>query len=156
MKVMSDHLTCLPEVKYYKFNFIYFLLATLFVSLPLLSLLLAGGVQGEVYGFMLFIYTLFFLPFDIYYFYQWNYFKKLRPTNIQISTLDKVESNWMQYASFLVEMDINGQKKRISTMAIFRVGWFGPNSVGDYSMKKVRVGYDPNREIAVVLEVFDE
>lgn len=153
---MNQDYRCIPEVKYYKFFFTYFFITLLIISLPLLTLAIVSQTAGEVYGLMQLLYLLILSPFIIYYLYQWNYFKRLNPTNIQITTLDQVESSWMRMVAFVVEMDINGHKKRISTMAAFRTGWFGPNDVGEYSMKKARVGYDPNRGIAVILELLND
>ncbi|HOI47026.1 MAG TPA: hypothetical protein PLR26_04775 [Bacilli bacterium] len=150
---MNHEYQCLPEVKYYKFNFSFFFVTTLIISLPLIALSFSKGVEGDAYRVMLFIYLLMLLPFIIYYYYQWNYFKNLSPNHIQIVTLDQVESSWIRTMAFVIEMEINGHKKRISTQAVFRTGLFGPNDISEYSMKKARVGYDPNRGIAVILEL---
>lgn len=150
---MNHENQCLPEVKYYKFNFSFFFLTTLIISLPLIALSFSKGVEGSAYRVMLFIYLIMLLPFTIYYYYQWNYFKKLNPTNIQIATLDQVESSWVRMVAFVVDMEIDGHRKRIATKAVFRTGMFGPNDISEYSMKKARVGYDPNLGIAVILEL---
>jgi hypothetical protein len=152
---MNSKVTCIPETKYHKFFLIYLLISNVIWVLPTIIFLLPTTSEEPSNVLVLALYGIILLPFEIYHYVHFLYYKHLVPTNIQVVTLEKAESSWRQFARFLVEMDMNGTKQKLYTRAIFKVGMFGPNDIGDYSQKKARVGYDAKKGNVVVLEILD-
>jgi len=144
--------TC--EVRYYQFNFYALLIICSIIIIPMSFILVSLEKWEEFITWFVFCMMI-TLPFLIYFRYRLNYYKKLKPTNIQEVKLEKVESSWGRLLRFSIQMEIDGVKKNVNTLAIFTVGYFGPNLVDDYSLKKALVGYDEKNDVAVVLKVLE-
>lgn len=143
--------TC--EIKYYKYMFTLFLIFNSIIILPIF--IIPKAFKDDGYISLLFVLAIIFLPLLFYYGYKLRYYIKIKPLYIQEVKLEKVESSWNRLASFSILMEINGHKKKINTLAIFNVGFIGPNFIDDYSSKKALVGYDEKYDVALVIKVLD-
>lgn len=143
------------EVKYYRYTFKLILFVSLFVLFMFsFVLFLPTSESGIILG--VFIgWAILFLPFLIYYGIKLRYFLHVEPSYIQEVKLEKIVSSWNRLAGFSIIMEIDGVKKKVNTLAIFNIGYFGPNLLDDYSSKKALVGYDPKKNIALVLELIN-
>lgn len=142
------------EVKYYRFRFIVFMIVTFVLIIPFLILLLIFDENKES-NIVFYLFFIILIPFNFYYGYRYHYFKKLEPKYIQESVLVKAESSLTRLVRFSVDLVIEGKVHKKETLAIFFTGFIGPNLVGDYSNKKVLVGYDEIHDCAVVLKLLE-
>ena len=93
-------------------------------------------------------------PLILHHAYQWAYYHRLKPTNIQEVTLEKVQASFLRYMSFYFDMSINGRIMRVSTLSIFTPGIIGINLLDNYSARRALVGYDEKKAIAVILKLY--
>ncbi|MGI6710485.1 MAG: hypothetical protein ACOX4W_03475 [Bacilli bacterium] len=144
--------TC--EIRYYKYHFV----LSLILNFIVLAATIINGKFGEneytaseSFLIVLIVLSLILL---IYYLYQLVYYIRLKPLYIQEVKLEKLESYvFRAYLCFVVEMEIEGGKRKVRTLAIFRsVGLLAPNRVDYYSGKKALVGYDQKNDVAVVIK----
>lgn len=142
------------EIKYYKFWFIFSIVINAIILLPSLALIASEDFREEAIVYIV-LMAMFLLPMIFYYGYRLIYYKRLKPLYIQEVKLEKVESAWTRYARFSFVMEIGGSKRTVNTLAVFTVGYFGPNIIDEYSSKLALVGYDEKNDVAVVLKVLE-
>lgn len=143
------------EIKYYKFNFS--IVLALFLFCLFLFLPLVFALDGEESKLQVLLFPMMFLPFIVYFGYRLRYYTKFTPTNVQTVKLEKVGSTIVyRHVYFIVEMNIEGNIKRLETNHIFGAGYLGSNLIDTYSMKEVLIGYDEKNQKAIVLERVEE
>lgn len=139
------------EIKYYKFNFsllLFFYILYLFLFLPLVF-----TSDAEDAKVPLLLLSMLFLPFTGYFGYKLWYYTTFVPTNVQTVKLEQVGSSIVvRNVHFIVEMNIEGNIKRLKTNSIFGIGHYGANLIDTYSMQEVLIGYDEKNQKAIVLE----
>lgn len=151
---MEKKVRCIPEIKYYRFQLILMTSVFLILMIPIISLMIRYNASDEVL-LLLGVVLFGFVPIIGYYTYRLIYFLRLQPTQIQIVSLEKVES-MSRMCLFIVDMVIDGRNAQVPTLAVFAPGILGPNRVDVYSQKTVRVGYDRRRAIAVVVDLMED
>lgn len=144
------------NIIYYRRNLIFSICAfftMLLVFSPMIVLVITE--DGEIeYLWMHAVLLLFpFLIMSIYYLYKYCYFKKVELKYIQEVKLEKTTPGFNQCSGFVINMNINGQMKKVETLAIYRSGWNGllHFQIDEYIGEIVKVGYDEVNEIAVIL-----
>lgn len=144
--------TC--EIRYYKYKLA---LALILNFISIVFIIFISRISRFAEEDFLLIVIAIFSPFTlIYSVYKLIYYRKLKPLYIQEVKLEKVESFFWHYVCFSIQLEINGGKREVKTLAIFRAaGLIGPNLVDKYSNKKALVGYDEKKGNAIVLTLVD-
>ena len=90
----------------------------------------------------------------IYYLYKYWYYKKVELKYLQVVKLEKLTPGFNYCSSFVINMNINGEMKKVETLAIYRSGWNAllHFQVDDYVGEIVKVGYDEINEVCVIIE----
>lgn len=143
-----------PEVKYYQFGLTILSVAASVMLFPLFFLMI-GNEDGNLYIGAFAICAMIFIPIIIYYGYRLVYFVRLNPTNLQKVKLEKVVSSYSRYVCFALVMDIDGVKKEVRTLPVFSPILMGVNLIDNFSQKTAIVGYDAEKDIAVIVEIVD-
>ena len=145
------------NIIYYKRSLIFSIIMTILMLLvfsPLLVLIFTEGGDKEYIGLYIVFVLGPFLGMTIYYLYKYCYNKKVELKYIQEVKLEKLTPGFNYCSSFVINMNINGEMKKVETLAIYRSGWnaFLHFQVDDYVGEIVKVGYDEINEIAVILK----
>lgn len=154
---MNNNKQMVPEIKHYKSNLIK---SGTIVILLLISLIIVLVVKKE-FDFSDIItqgviYLIIFVsPVAIYNAFKLKYYLSLKPTFIQESLLDNLESRWSTHMCFIVKMNFSGRIEEVETLRIFKPRPVGFNRVDDFLNKKVLVGYDEEKKKCIVLEILD-
>ncbi|MBR6410522.1 MAG: hypothetical protein IKS35_03990 [Clostridia bacterium] len=96
------------------------------------------------------ICMLIWLPFVIYYLYQFVYYRRLEPEHVQTVRLVKTDTMF-RFVGFDVTVTVDGTQKNVSTKRVFAVGMIGVNRLDDYAGQDAEIGYDGNRDEWIVL-----
>lgn len=144
------------NVIYYKRNLIFSIAMSIFILLlflPLLVLIFTEDGDKEYLGLYIVLVLCPFLCMTIYYLYKYCYYKKAELKYIQEVKLEKTTPGFNRCSGFVINMNINGQMKKVETLAIYRSGWNGLLclQIDEYIGEIVKVGYDEVNEIAVIL-----
>ena len=145
------------NVIYYKRNLIFSIAMSILMLLlfsPLLVLIFTEDGDKEYIGLYSVLVLGPFLCMTIYYLYKYCYYKKVELKYIQEVKLEKLTPGFNYCSSFVINMNINGEMKKVETLAIYRSGWNAllHFQVDDYVGEIVKVGYDEINEIAIILE----
>lgn len=98
------------------------------------------------------LYVLFFLLFAclwIYYLVQWIYYRNVKLTEIQETTLAAVEVLWKDVFGFRCEVTMKGLPAVVTTKHVFHT--FFANPLDEYSGKTIEIGYNEKRDEWIVL-----
>jgi phosphoglycerol transferase MdoB-like AlkP superfamily enzyme len=147
--------SCIPETKYYKFNFMVLSLVGINLFIILVIVLTAAKIETSVIFSTSLVVFLFFGLFAFYYYLRYRYYSNLEPAYVQIVKLDKVIPTYSGLLAFEVEMEIDSKLEKVDTLAIFNSGIIKINPIDKYSNKTVRVGYDKRFKVCVVLEIIE-
>ena len=145
------------NVIYYKRNLIFSIAMSIFMLLlfsPLLVLIFTEDGDKEYLGLYIVLVFCPFLCMTIYYLYKYWYYNKVELKYLQVVKLEKLTPGFNHCSSFVINMNINGEMKKVETLAIYRSGWNAllHFQVDDYVGEIVKVGYDEINEVCVVIE----
>ena len=145
------------NIIYYKRNLIFSIAMSIFMLLlfsPLLFLILTEDGDKEYIGLYIVLVLGPFLCMTIYYLYKYCYYKKVELKYLQVVKLEKLTPGFNHCSSFVINMNINGEMKKVETLAIYRSGWNAllHFQVDEYVGEIVKVGYDEINEVCVVIE----
>ncbi|PKK95120.1 MAG: hypothetical protein CVV60_02850 [Tenericutes bacterium HGW-Tenericutes-5] len=146
---------CIPETKYYKFNFMVLGIVGINLFMFLVIALTAAKIEASVIFSTSLVVFLFFGLLTLYYYLRYRYYSNLEPAYIQIVKLDKVISSYSGLVAFEVEMEIDSKIEKVDTLAVFNSGIIKVNPIDKYSNKTVRVGYDKRFKVCVVVEIIE-
>ena len=145
------------NIIYYKRSLIFSIIMTILMLLvfsPLLVLIFTEGGDKEYIGVYIVLVLGPFLGMTIYYLYKYCYYKKVELKYIQEVKLEKLTPGFNHCSSFVINMNINREMKKVETLAIYRSGWNAllHFQVDDYVGEIVKVGYDEINEVCVIIE----
>ena len=145
------------NVIYYKRNLIFSIAMSILMLLlfsPLLVLIFTEDGDKEYLGLYIVLVLCPFLCMTIYYLYKYWYYKKVELKYLQVVKLEKLTPGFNYCSSFVINMNINGEMKKVETLAIYRSGWNAllHFQVDDYVGEIVKVGYDEINEVCVIIE----
>ena len=145
------------NVIYYKRNLIFSIAMSILILLlfsRLLVLIFTKDGDKEYLGLYIVLVLCPFLCMTIYYLYKYWYYKKVELKYLQVVKLEKLTPGFNYCSSFVINMNINGEMKKVETLAIYRSGWNAllHFQVDEYVGEIVKVGYDEINEVCVVIE----
>ena len=142
---------------YYKYQLILFCIVLCLMTFPptllfVFALLATGGDMSGLVALLavISICMLIWLPFVIYYLYQFVYYRRLEPEHVQTVRLVKTDTMF-RFVGFDVTVTVDGTQKNVSTKRVFAVGMIGVNRLDDYAGQDAEIGYDGNRDEWIVL-----
>ena len=147
--------SCIPETRYYKFNFMVLGIVGISLFMFLVITLTAARIEAGVIFSTSLVVFLFFGLLTLYYYLRYRYYSNLEPAFIQIVKLDKVIPSYSGLIAFEVEMEIDSKLEKVDTLAVFNSGIIKVNPIDKYSNKTVRAGYDKRFKACVILEFIE-
>ena len=142
--------------RYYRFSLIIFsVLAVAFIALFYLSMLAfdpSGLEKGDVVALFFIIEAIVWLPYVIYYLFQFIYYRNVSFTCIQRVKLDNTDTSFFRTIGFRVQVNVNGNPTWVSTKHVFSAGIIGVNKLDDYAGQTVEIGYNKSRNEWIVLD----
>ena len=137
--------------KYYKVELIGTVSLTILFFAVLLSVII---IPSPEYLPLLFI-PLIYLPFTIYYLVQYIYYRNVTLTNVQTTTLGRVNPSIIRrLAGFEAAVYVCGVRMTVVTKRVFSNSLVGDvNLAHRYSGATVEIGYDEKRNEWIVLSL---